>query len=405
MDQAAAAHPQSSASPSASPSAAASPAAAGRGVRVADAAPDSPERDAWRVRRVPEPRPLGGGVWSIPVPIPRSPLRYTLVYLLESDAGPVLVDSGWDDPAGRQALTDGLAAAGFTPAEVHGVLITHHHPDHHGLSGWLREQSGAWIAMHPAEAEAARALGATRTREGQLFWAQTLTEQGAPLDHLLALAEATAPRPRTPAADGAAGAVATADPLVGVAPDRTLTDGESAGVPGRNVRVVWTPGHTPGHVCLYLDEEVDGERRPRLLSGDHLLPSISPVISLVPTPDGPLGDPLGDFLDSLARVAALHPAEVLPAHQYRFTDAAGRVRELLDHHRDRLAELHDRLRDHPLTLWEAAAAMPWNLPWPQLDPVARTLALSEAAAHLQRLLTSHQATPHPTPTPARYGAL
>src|SRR5690348_5125039 len=85
---------------------------------------------------------LGGGVWSITVAIPDNPLRYTLVYLLESDRGPVLVDTGWDDPTGREALASGLAAAGHSLSDVHGVLVTHHHPDHHGLSGHVREQSG-----------------------------------------------------------------------------------------------------------------------------------------------------------------------------------------------------------------------------------------------------------------------
>ena len=322
--------------------------------------------------RVPAPAPatqdLGGGVWSITVPIPDNPLRYTLVYLLESDRGPVLVDTGWDDPTSREALAEGLSAAGYALADVHGVAVTHHHPDHHGLSGWVREQSGAWIAMHAAEASVVHALNGTRPSRWRGRMAELMRNSGVPEEHLAALSSF-----------GSAAA-----PLATTLPDRELVHGESAGVPGRGLRVLWTPGHTPGHVCLYLDEP---GRPTRLLSGDHLLPTISPVVSLYPEdPGDEPADPLGDFLDSLERIALLAPQEVLPAHQYRFADAAGRVGELLDHHAQRLAELHVQLRQGPLTLWQCAMGMHWNRPWAELGFIARHLALSEAAAHVRRLV-------------------
>lgn len=368
------------------------------------------DREAWRARRLPPVQALGGGVWSIPVPIPDSPLRYTLVYLLESDRGPVLVDTGWDDPAGYRALAEGVAAAGASLAEVHGILVTHHHPDHHGLSARVRAESGAWIAMHGAEAAVVRASREHSTASWALRMLRALDGAGLPPEAeqvLLSFQQSTAVD-----ADGceSGGPSAEVDriALSEALPDRELVHGESAGVPGRDLRVLWTPGHTPGHVCLHLDEALPSGERGRLLSGDHLLPTISPVVSLYPEQPG-LGeltgtdaDPLGDFLDSLERIAALAPAEVLPAHQYRFRDAAGRVRELLDHHALRLAELHTALRAEPLTLWQAAAAMRWNRPWDELGLVPRFLALSEASAHLRRLVKTGLAEVIPDGDPILY---
>ena len=112
------------------------------------------QHDAWQRRVLPPVEQVRPGVWSIPVPIPRSPLRYTLSYAFLDDAGVLLVDPGWDSAEGRAALTAGLGIAGASIAEVSGVVATHVHPDHHGLSGWVRERSGAWIGMHPAEARA-----------------------------------------------------------------------------------------------------------------------------------------------------------------------------------------------------------------------------------------------------------
>ncbi|MHA6759619.1 MBL fold metallo-hydrolase [Streptacidiphilus sp. PAMC 29251] len=320
------------------------------------------------VRETPPTQDLGGGVWSITVPIPNNPLQYTLVYLLESDRGPVLVDTGWDDPTGRTALAEGLAAAGFALSDVHGIAVTHHHPDHHGLSGYVQEQSGAWIAMHAAETAVVRALHDTTPSRWLGRMSDLMLLSGVPEEHLAAL-----------------GNLGNSEsPLATTLPDRELVHGESAGVPGRDVRVLWTPGHTPGHVCLYLDEP---GRPTRLLSGDHLLPRISPIISLYPeNADDEPADPLGDFLDSLERIAVLAPQEVLPAHQYRFANAAGRCGELLEHHALRLAELHVQLSREPLTLWQCAVGMHWNRPWEELGFIARHLALSEAAAHVRRLV-------------------
>ena len=101
---------------------------------------------------VPSTEMVRPGLWSIGVPFPDNPLGYTLVYLIESDRGPVLVDAGWDDDESWDALVAGFRAAGADIAECYGVLVTHVHPDHHGLSGRVRDASDAWVAMHERDA-------------------------------------------------------------------------------------------------------------------------------------------------------------------------------------------------------------------------------------------------------------
>src|SRR5437899_802046 len=92
------------------------------------------------------------GLWSIPVPIANNPLRYVLVYAFETDKGPYLVDAGWNTDDAYDVLCRGLVTAGFDISDVQGVLVTHIHPDHYGLAGRIREASGAWVALHPADA-------------------------------------------------------------------------------------------------------------------------------------------------------------------------------------------------------------------------------------------------------------
>ncbi len=330
----------------------------------------------------------GGGVRSLRVPIPDNPLGHTLVYVVDTDAGPVLIDTGWDDPASWDTLVAGLVACGTSAAEVHGVVITHHHPDHHGLSGRVREASGAWIAMHAADSAVVRRTREARPEHWYSYMADKLTAAGAPEAHVAPLRTARGPLPG----------------LSPALPDREIVPGELLDLPGRRLRAIWTPGHTPGHVCLHLEEQ-HPSRLPghgRLLSGDHVLPEITPHIGLYEDPDDTtVTDPLGDYLASLERIAHLSPAEILPAHQHPFTDAPARVRQLLTHHESRLTGLALLLTE-PLTPWQLAERMDWNRPWHQIPYDSRTIAVSEAEAHLRRLVKLGRAEAVPGSDPVRY---
>ncbi|MGW2695907.1 MBL fold metallo-hydrolase [Streptomyces sp. NPDC001296] len=333
----------------------------------------------------------GGGVRSLRVPIPDNPLGHTLVYVVDTDRGPVLVDTGWDDPDSWDALTEGLQACGTSAAEIHGVVITHHHPDHHGLSGRVRAASGAWVAMHAADTAVVRRTREARPEHWFTYMSVKLAAAGAPEEHL-------APLRRSRSLPGLSPAL----------PDREIVPGELLDLPGRRLRAIWTPGHTPGHVCLHLEEEHPAglPGRGRLFSGDHLLPEITPHIGLYEDVDDTtaVADPLGDYLDSLERVGRLAPAEVLPAHQQPFTDAPARVRELLAHHEERLTGLL-ALLGTPLTPWQLAERMEWNRPWAQIPYGSRTIAVSEAEAHLRRLVKLGRAEPVPGTDPVAYTAV
>jgi len=322
------------------------------------------QREAWRAKTAPPVEQVRPGLWSVPVPIPDSPLRYTLSYLFAGDAGVVVVDPGWDSAAGRAAVATGLARAGAGVNDVIGVVVTHIHPDHHGLSGWLREAAGAWVAMHPAERDTlpARAWAGAAAAGADRDW---LREQGVPEAELPALVVDLDP----------------ASPLLAMAePDRLVEDGDLLPVPGRQVRAVWTPGHTPGHLCLH--DPAAGV----LLTGDHLLPRISPNIGLHAAREG---DPLTAYLHSLRRMADYADSEALPAHEYRFRHLDARAAYLIGHHRDRCAEIITALDDlGAATCWQIAPRLTWSRGWAALGGMMRRMALAETAAHLRHLQTA-----------------
>lgn len=95
---------------------------------------------------------------------------------------------------------------------------------------------------------------------------------------------------------------------------------------------------------------------------------------------------------------------MLPAHQHAFTDAPARVRELLDHHEDRLTDLRTLLAT-PLTTWQIAERMEWNRPWSEIPYGSRNIAVSEAEAHLRRLVKLGRAEAVPGSDPVTYVAV
>ena len=322
------------------------------------------QHEAWQARALPPVEQLREDLWSIPVPM-GGPLRYVSVYAFTLAGGGLgLIDTGWGSDESWAALSAGLASIGGDAADVRGVLVTHLHFDHLGLAERLRQASGAWVAMHPADAAI---VGAPSLRDPAAFVA-------AEVDFLVSLGAAR---------DEAVSDVGPSENLGHFSrmavPDRLLEDGEHADFPGWRMRAVHTPGHTPGHLCFA------EERTGLLFSGDHVLPRITPNIST--SFDG-LADPLRDYLTALGRVGAAEPDEVLPAHEWRFRGLAERTAAIAAHHEHRLAELLDAVRAHPhSTPWQLAASLTWSRPWAEYERRMRIFAVTETDAHL-RLLAS-----------------
>ncbi len=316
------------------------------------------QKEAWDRHVLPPVEQVRPGLWSIPVPIPQNPLRYVLVYALELDDGVAIVDAGWNTDEAWQALCDGLLQAGGSIADVRSVLVTHIHPDHYGLAGRVREESGAWIGLHPADAAM---LGARYLEPDDLLARM----------HVL-LEEAGVPPAKLP--DLTMASMVLRDQVRAADPDVLFEDGRCVEVPGWDLTAVWTPGHSPGHVCFHSEE------RRLLLSGDHVLPRITPNIG-IHSQQAP--NPLADYLASLDKVRPLPTDEVLPAHEYRFADLGARLDELIAHHQERLVEIEDLLAAGPgSTAWDLSVSLTWSRPWDDIHDYMQRAAVSETLAHL-----------------------
>lgn len=302
------------------------------------------------------PQRVGEGIWALRVPLPIASPPYTLCYLIEDEAGAVhVVDPGWDLSANRELLTGALSTLGLALGRVSTVTVTHLHADHLGLAGWLREQSGARVLLHPLEQQALDELAERGDRMPDLdSW-------GVPADRRAELVAAVAGHvyPRF-----------TADAFV--------EHGDLLAVEGRTLRVIHTPGHTSGSVSIH-DEE-----QGLLFTGDTLLPSIFAGLGL----GGDQGDPLRDYLDSLDRLEALGEPRVLPGHGAPFDGLAERIAEARSHQLVRTAEVETIVAaDQQATVWQVASRVTWTDGWQALSGIRLASALSQTAMRMRFGLT------------------
>jgi glyoxylase-like metal-dependent hydrolase (beta-lactamase superfamily II) len=263
------------------------------------------------------------GVHRLALPLGIHGVPTVSAYLLADDHGDVLVDcgvaagteeggAGGDDACG--ALDAALRAAGSELGRVRCLVVTHAHIDHFGLAGEVVRRSGGELWMHEAT---------------QL----DIDKYGDPDEAVdrreLMLADHGLYGPELTASSRGLRDWMPVMPSIGW-PDRLLLGGERLTAGGRTWEVVPTPGHSPGHVCLWSAAD-------RLLcSGDHLLQVVSPPVTFE---RGFARDPMGSYLDSLERVAALEPGLVLPGHGTPFRDGARRARAIARGKRRRLDEV------------------------------------------------------------------
>lgn len=302
------------------------------------------------------------GLYQLKVPIPNNPIGYVLPYLIPGDDGYTLVDSGWNTPEAFAALEAELQEVNVKFDQIKRLLVTHVHPDHYGLAGRIKEICGAEVIIHQRERDLIR----SRYRQpDQLLerMATWLTENGVPEGEMPDMQQSSMPARAF---------------VVPVDPDTVLWGGETLDFGIYRFEVYWTPGHSPGHMCFY-------ERAQRvLLTGDHVLPTVTPNVSLHPQQQG---NPLGDYLASLERLIPLEVEKVLPAHEFSFTDLQGRLREIIDHHDTRLDEMLAIVGDDGATAYDVASGIIWTTgTFDSFSHWTRRAAISETLAHLEYMV-------------------
>jgi glyoxylase-like metal-dependent hydrolase (beta-lactamase superfamily II) len=309
--------------------------------------------------RAPEPGELievAPGVHWARLPVPGA-LRHINVWTVEEDGGVAIVDTGLPLDACKDAWR-AIFAGPLAGRTVTRVIVTHMHPDHLGLAGWLTRKFGVRLWMTRGEYLTARLLVADARPE--------------PPEDVVAMWRGAGWSGEQIAAATARGWSMFARAV------HKLPDGYVRVQAGDRLGAFDTivgSGHSPEHLCL-----VDPARRV-MIAGDQVLPRISSNVSL--TTLEPDGDPLGEWLDSLARFRAELPGDllVLPAHGSPFTGLHARLDALVEGHEKQLARLEDRLAEAPRRAVDCFGVMFART----IDDKLLGMATGETLAHLRWL--------------------
>jgi glyoxylase-like metal-dependent hydrolase (beta-lactamase superfamily II) len=265
------------------------------------------------------------GVLRLQLPIALPGLGHVNCYALEDERGFAVMDPGLPGEGHFDDLCGRLQLAGIPLKRVHTVVVTHSHPDHFGGAARLHHETGADIITHEsfslwfeppdADREDPETLGAEGLEESDGSIVRPTPWGG---EYRMSQDSIRQMRLNMRSAFGIP------------RPTVRLADAQVIRLGRRDWVAVHTPGHTPDHLCL-LDPDAG-----TFFSGDHVLPTITPHISGLGNSD----DPLAEFFSSLQRVAEIPGVTVaLPAHGHPFTDLAGRVAHIHQHHEERLEKL------------------------------------------------------------------
>lgn len=312
------------------------------------------------VEPLPDAREVARQIWKLTVPIP-FPLRTVNMHALVGSDGWVLVDAGMGTPDARAAFRAGLERAGLDIRHLKAIVLTHHHPDHIGLSGELHEQSGAKVYMHPIDEASVQVIysGTMPERFGRV--SHFFTQHGLPPTSLW-LNNVNREEARK---------------ILSVPPHEAFTlveHGDYLELADERYRVIWTPGHSDGQICLF--RERDGV----FLAADHVLPRITPNIGLYSEKDRE--NPLGDYLASLEKVSTLPASIVLPGHGNPFVGLRERTQEITEHHYQRENALAEMLSDGP----QHAYQLTQRLFQDRLkNDETKRMAMAEVLAHMEHL--------------------
>ncbi|EJW16953.1 MBL fold metallo-hydrolase [Paenibacillus alvei] len=295
-------------------------------------------------------------IFLVRMPLPFS-LRWVNTYLLQGSTGWTIVDPGLRTEETEAAWLDLMEELNIEAGNTASIVLTHYHPDHSGMAGWLQQRLAApvWLSeIGWRHVERMWAGTAAMTMDMQ----DLFHKQGAPAEvvesigiHMNSFIPQVSPLPEV----------------------SFIRDGEPLLLGDNYWQPIETGGHAPGHMSFYhADSRI-------MLCGDHVLPQITPNVSLMPNSDP---EPLYSFLIGLERLAAFDVELALPGHRHPFPYYKNRTDELIRHHEARLQEMQAALHE-PMTAYELCCISFGTLD--RLTVHQFRFAMGETLAHLVEL--------------------
>lgn len=311
-------------------------------------------------------------IYQNTLPLPFA-LNHVHCYLLDDGDGWTIIDAGLNTSHGRAEWQTAFETLNIAPADLKRIILTHTHPDHYGLAGWLQrwgqedrpDEEAPPVLLSAREDEMATAVwlqldGQIRRMSRHLIYCGLDYEMADDVaNNTRFVGTRTRPQPHTTA---------------------VLTAGDTINMGQRTFEILTYAGHSDGQLLFYCADET------LLLAGDHVLLDITPNISRWP---GGWENPLGRYLDSLAVLKRLDVALALPGHKRLITDWHGRLTELELHHAERLGDTVTAVASGDRTVADIAKTV-FRLD--HLTVHEARFAITETLAHLDYLVAHNTLT-------------
>ena len=300
-------------------------------------------------------------LYRIKVPLPQNPLGFINSYVIKGKERSLIIDTGMNQKESEDALHYGLNELGIDLKKAD-IFITHFHEDHIGLVPSLAADT-LTVYFNKVESDIVTQYISERPKSS--WWesrSDFLRIRGFPEEELQRFVESDRGRGYQ---------------VRGRLNLRIVKEGDTISIGKYSFRCIETPGHSPGHICLY-----EPEKR-IFISGDHILGEITPIIPLYSEEM----NPLKDYLASLDKIQNLDVEYVLPGHGNTFGNFKARIKELKDHHQRRANEALTILEKGSQNPFQIASQMTWDIPEPcdQFPPSQKWFACGETLAHLKYL--------------------
>lgn len=301
-------------------------------------------------------------IYKIPIELKGNALKVLNAYLVKSKEQYLLIDTGFNNEECKRSLLEGLKEFGLTPSDV-SVFLTHLHADHTGLAELFADSHlPIYMGKNDYEYLNYTLCGDYEQKINEIYLREGFPEK-----------ELKEQREDNPAM------VYTVHHMFHAS---LLKNGDTFTIGNITFECVEVPGHTPGHMCLYIREQEI------MFLGDHVLYDITPNVMEWPN----VTNSLGKYLDSLSRIKAYPVKLALPAHRGKNREISleKRIDDLIIHHEKRLEEVREILREKgKLNSYQIASRMRWSLRqrnWLTAPKQQKWFAMGEARAHIMYLL-------------------
>ena len=310
------------------------------------------------------------GINQIKLPLLKTGPENVNVYIIEGTNGNLMIDTGWNTPECFNTLAQEMKNSGFAMKDITDIVITHFHPDHMGLAGKVAELSGARISLSETEG---KLIDSYYSHPESLISQMVLffMANGVPEWELKMLAEASYNIRKF---------------VTPFKASTLLKPGDRVAMEPFEFQVIATPGHSPGHICLY------EPNKKYFFSGDHVLAEIVPNVGYHPLSGE---NPLGDYVKSMNELAGLEVRFVFPGHGSVFSGLAPKMDDIQRFHQDRMYKIQRAMGVEQKNAYDIAKAIPWivngdETAYDKLEPIDRRLAVLETLAHLQYLVSENK---------------